>query len=234
MPATWNNALNSYVYPVDFRTFSRCDDFHGFFKLSLIGDRFSTIEFERRFQTMGPSNIESFFEVAYWKYYSQANRREQGTKRVVDHVTTNAISPDMLWGAIEGFIQSQTKNNLQRIRGALGIKSRVLALALTFPALASPSTLPMVDNQVARWVNKHLTPHNINRKHTLSPFILKRTSLQDDDFPNYLNWVAWCRETSDILSTITSTVWRPRDVEMAVFTAQRNNMPLNSLDGTSS
>ena len=54
-------------------------------------------------------------------------------------------------------------------------------------------------------------------------------SLQDDDFPNYLNWVNWCQEVAQVLTELTSKQWRARDVEMAVFTAQRNGMTLNVL-----
>jgi len=55
------------------------------------------------------------------------------------------------------------------------------------------------------------------------------TSLRDNDFTNYLHWIAWCRECAQELTDITETRWRARDVEMAVFTAQRDRTFLNVL-----
>jgi hypothetical protein len=95
---------------------------------------------------------------------------------------------------------------------------------LTFPALAYPEKFPMVDKQIAKWVNLNGANHNININFKLIP-----TSLRENDFDNYLNWVAWCREISATLIKRTTIKWRPRDVEMAVFTAHRNNLLLNPL-----
>ena len=87
----------------------------------------------------------------------------------------------------------------------------------------------MIDNQVADWVNSNASIHNVNRKNKLSLFKKRYTSLRDDDFPNYLNWVAWCQEIAQVLTKLTKEKWRPRDVEMAAFTAQRSGLTLNVL-----
>jgi hypothetical protein len=103
---------------------------------------------------------------------------------------------------------------------------------LTFPALACPEQIPMIDKQVANWVNLNDSEHSINKSKKLTKFKLNYTSLRENDFDNYLNWIKWCRETSDVLTRLTKDKWRPRDVEMAVFTAQRNNVLLNPLTRT--
>lgn len=53
----------------------------------------------------------------------------------------------------------------------------------------------------------------------------------DNDFQNYLNKVYWCKEVAKLPTNAmpNNIKWRVRDVEMAVFTALRNNLPLNVL-----
>jgi hypothetical protein len=134
-----------------------------------------------------------------------------------------------LWDAISKFVENQTIRNLRGIRTLLGIKTNVLAVPLTFPALTYPEEIPMIDKQVANWVNLQGPEHSENTNNTLSNFNLNYTSLRENDFDNYLNWIAWCKEISEILTRLTKEKWRARDVEMAVFTAQRNNLLLNPL-----
>jgi len=226
---TWTQALDAYSYPVMLNTYDRAQEFPGWFDLTIAGDRDSTIVFENRYQQSAPDNIEAFFEVVYWKYYSQANRRQGGTNRIVDSMLKRGVTSTGLWNAVQRFIRAQRRPTLKGIRDLLGITTNVLAVALTLPALASPKTIPIVDNNVARWVNRHGRDHNVNRHCKLTPFRMNYTSLQDNDFPNYLNWVAWCREVASVLTEGTGQEWRARDVEMAVFTAQRGGFELSVL-----
>ena len=43
------------------------------------------------------------------------------------------------------------------------------------------------------------------------------------------SWITWCRFTARKLSQRTESPWRARDVEMAVFTAQRRKLSLTPL-----
>ena len=229
MPDSWTRALDTYSYPVNLRDYERAHEFPGFLNMIIVGDRNSTITFENHYQETAPTNIAAFFEVVFWKLYSQKRIWQNSTTRIVDFVQEHRITPRQLWEVVHQFVESQTRENLKRIRKLLGIKTDVLAIALTLPALASPKTIPMIDNQVARWVNHNAADHNINRINKLTPFKMSYTSLRDNDFSNYLDWVAWCQEVAHILIKLTGEEWRARDVEMAVFTAQRKGMVLNVL-----
>jgi len=229
MSDSWTRALDAYSYPVNLRDYERAHEFPGFLNMIIVGDRNSTITFENHYQETAPTNIAAFFEVVFWKLYSQKRIWQNSTTRIVDFVQEHRITPRQLWEVVHQFVESQTRENLKRIRKLLGIKTDVLAIALTLPALASPKTIPMIDNQVARWVNHNAADHNINRINKLTPFKMSYTSLRDNDFSNYLDWVAWCQEVAHILIKLTGEEWRARDVEMAVFTAQRKGMVLNVL-----
>ncbi len=229
MPDSWTRALDAYSYPVNLRDYERAHEFPGFLNMIIVGDRNSTITFENHYQKTAPTNIVAFFEVVFWKLYSQKSRCQKGTTRIVDFVQEYRITPRQLWDVVHQFVESQTRENLKRIRKLLGIKTDVLAIPLTLPALASPKTIPMIDNQVARWVNHNAAVHNVNRINKITLFKMNYPSLRDNDFSNYLNWVAWCQEVAHVLIKLTGEEWRARDVEMAVFTAQREGMVLNVL-----
>jgi hypothetical protein len=231
MPDSWTRALNLYCYPVDLCGYHRRHEFPGFFEILIAGDRSSTIAFENRFRDSATNHITAFFEVVFWKLFSQPRIRQGSTDRIVSYILDHNIQAGDLWDAVGGFIENQTIGNMRKIRKLLGIRANVLATTLTFPALACPDKIPMIDKQVANWVNLNGTEHSINTCNHLTNFILNFTSLRDNDFDNYLNWIEWCREISVMITKLTHDNWRARDVEMAVFTAQRNNLMLNPLIG---
>jgi hypothetical protein len=227
MPDSWTRALNLYCYPVDLGGYQRRNEFPGFFEILISGDRNSTIAFENHFRENAPNNIAAYFEVVFWKLFSFPLVRQGSTNRIVDYVRNYDIKPNVLWDAVLQFIENQNIDNLKNIRKKLGIKARVLAITLTFPALACPEKIPMIDRQVARWVNLNSVNHSINTKKTLTNF--NNMIIMDNDFNSYLNLIEWCKEIAEVLTSLSKQQWRARDVEMAVFTAQRNNLPLNPL-----
>lgn len=226
---SWIKALERYCYPVRLNCYESSDLFPNHFNTEIAGNRISTIGFENYFRENAQRSIEVYFEVVFWKLYSQKNARQRGTSRIVEHMLGNNVEPRLLYEAIRQFVEVSLKQNLQNIRNLLGIRTNVLAVALTFPAFLKPEKYPMVDNNIARWVNDHYAEHNRSKYARLTPFSLGYTSLRDNDFSNYTNWVGWCNEIAQILSEKTDICWRPRDVEMAVFTAKRENIELNVL-----
>ncbi len=114
----------------------------------------------------------------------------------------------------------------------LGFTSDRIAVAFTLPAFFNPSRYPMVDREVAGWVNANLGPHNVwgtgmPRPTPLAAFLMNRTSLAFNDFGAYCAWVSWCRAQAAALLVLQPLVgWTARDVEMAVFAQIRGNYPL--------
>lgn len=229
MPRTWITALNRYSYPVGLSDYKRADEFPGFFTRAIAGDRASTIEFEDYFRATSRHSVEPYFEVVFWVPCGQSKRFEGSVDRIVDHVTKEGIQAEELRGAIDQFVHDPTRDNLSSLRALLGIKTKVLTVALTFPAFVDPARYPMLDKKAADWITANYLPHNRNRTVRLTPFSLGYTSLRYNDFDNYLHWVGWCGETAEILTGKTDMKWRARDVEMAVFAAARLNLPLNPL-----
>lgn len=99
----------------------------------------------------------------------------------------------------------------------------VVATAATFPAFICPEKFPMVYTQIARWVREngdlHGYPGDIDQVPT--------AAIKETHWPFVISWIAWCRTVAGELSRGTGFSWRARDVEMAVFTAQRCGLELN-------
>jgi len=229
MPDTWIKALNAFAYRVNLRDYGKRSRLPGFFEMEISGDRDSTIKFEKHYSETAPNHLAAFYEVVFWKLYSQGGRSQIGTDRVVEFTESNGVTADQLWTAVVNFVKHQSLANLKNIRDLMGYDTNVLAVPLTLPALAHPQTMRMIDKQVAKWINRNVEVHNRHRTNRMTPFRMNYTSLRQNDFQNYLNWIEWCREVADVLRKHTGHVWRARDVEMAVFTAQRTNRDLHIL-----
>jgi hypothetical protein len=93
----------------------------------------------------------------------------------------------------------------------------------------------MIDTHVGDWINSNICHVPLQRFISID-FIVrngkrerKNTTITDSDFGAYLKWADWCREKAGILSNKVPIKfgWRARDVEMAVFTAQKQELQLN-------
>jgi len=229
MPQSWITALSRYKYPVSLLDYRRSGEFPGYFTRAIAGDRASTIEFEDYFRATSRHSVEPCFEVVFWVLCGQSKRFEGSVDRIADHVTKEGIQATKLRGAIDQFVHDATTDNLSSLRALLGIKTKVLTVALTFPTFVDPARYPMMDMKAADWITANHLAHSRNRTVRLTPFKFGYTSLHYNDFDNYLNWVAWCRDTAQILTDRTTMEWRARDVEMAVFAAARQGLSLNPL-----
>ena len=227
MPNTWTKALNSYRYQVDLGNYHRKADFPNYFSRKISGDRSSTIAFEDYFRARA-ANIQPWFEVVFWKMYSQKNHFQEQTDRIIRQIPRrSAEDPKILLAAINTFMQSLDARDFEKFTRILGYNSAVATVA-TFPAFLDPENFPMVDTRVAKWVNKHY-PH-FNGVDLAAPKLIpfafgttsKTTVLTMQDFPAYLKWISWTRFIAGVLSRKTGANWRARDVEMAVFTAWGN------------
>lgn len=234
MACTWAAALRGYLYPVNLTTYKNAASFPGFFRQIINGNRAATIAFENYFRQRAPEYLEVWYEIVFWKLYSVSAFRQRGTREIIGNVQRTGTMARSLWNAVNQFVSHPSVSNLAGIRTQLGMPTPVMAVPLTFVAFANPETFPMIDKpKVAKWVNNNAVPHSANRIHKLVPFRMGCTSLQVNDFNSYLAWVEWCREVACVLSqappTGTGDKWRARDVEMAVFTAQRNGLSLSIL-----
>jgi hypothetical protein len=231
MPNTWQEALLSYRYPVDLRSFSDAHQFPGWFYFDLgNGDRSQTIEFELHFRKHAQKALEPWLEVVYWKLYSQLACRDRITRQVSSHFRQGEGNlAKSLWQACNKYICNKYKEppkraNFDSFRRLFGFSSQGIAVVATFPAFINPASCPMVDTRIAKWVGNCMTAHNeadrIGPQLIRPPFCdSNRTVLTMADYEFMQHWNRWCVYTAQKLTKLTPINWRARDVEMAVFYA---------------
>jgi hypothetical protein len=233
----WHEALNRYRYPVNLKTFSGRIRFGpNWFKWSTeTGDRTETTQFEQHFCEHAASSLEAWYEVVFWKMASQGGRADIQTERTIVRIAEEMTSASRLWLDCAAYIQSETIESFSRFQHLL-VKSGSLAVAFTFPAFCCPNRFPMVDTRVARYIAseglQHGFPSTPEIERTLKRYRTTKAGgvLTLSDWPFVEAWVEWCRKKAEGLSAQGDFVWRPRDVEMAVFNAwgerqERKNWP---------
>jgi hypothetical protein len=224
MPINWESALSAYQYPFNLNHYVNAATYPGYFTENGVGDRTATIRFEDRFRQLAATHIEVWLEVVFWKMYSQANRRTSCVQRIAEHFRQHNVKPQQLVSACEQYIRDDSRDNLRNISSLMGFTSGSIAIAATFPAFLSPELFPMVDTRIAKWVGHAMDSHN--KENPRSPQLVRPAFLDNNDTVltqrdiNFVkSWTRWCRYKAEKLNAKTAICWRPRDVEMAVFTA---------------
>ena len=185
-----------------------------------IGNRHQTIELETRFRENAPYHLEAWAEVVFWKLYTtRAPARDDQARRLLDSLAP----PGELWEACTNYITNPNREAFSVFRNKL-FRHPVVATAATFPAFIRPELFPMVDRQVTNWARSNGFRHRyaeVGGPNLVSVPALGPSVLQELHWAFIESWMAWCQFTARILSQRTGWAWRARDVEMAIFTAQR-------------
>ncbi len=227
---TWEAALDAYCYPVDLTDFEGRDEYPGWFQLAdspLEGDRTETAAFEKRFRENAEHDLGVWYEVVFWKMYSQSQRRNPRTQEVIDRFRRDGTTAGELWDLCMEYIVSPSRDSFIRFKSKIHEPtSPMVATAATFPAFICPTRFPMIDRHVVRWARKH--GHEHNGAHDIS---IARTWKNDDVriqmWPFVQSWIEWCRYTAELLTGCSKREWTAREVEMTVFTADLKGLNLS-------
>ena len=226
---TWATALAEYRYPVDLAQFTGAGAYPSWFDLNTeSGNRLKTMEFEARFRELAQHHLGAWGEVVFWKLYTMPLVKMGTTQKVLDV----GVHPDELWSACLDYIEEGSRKSFSTFRSKLFV-APVVATAATFPAFICPERFPMVDRQITKWAleNRHRHGYSGSGGPDLEqvPALKPGQVLTESHWPFIESWIAWCRFTARELNRRTGCAWRARDVEMAVFTAQKANLRLTPL-----
>ncbi len=222
--SSWKLALDAYRYGVDLRRFSRASEYPGWFDLNIDpGDPLQTMGFETRFREQARHHLRAWGEVVFWKLYGMPPARNSTTERVL----ASGVTPMTLWSSCMDYMTNPNLESFKAFRNKLFGDG--VATAATFPAFIRPDQFPMVDTQITRWARKNSRVHRYSAVGgpdlECVPELQPGTVLTESDWRFIDSWIAWCRFTAWKLSQRTGREWRARDVEMAVFSAQRSHGP---------
>ena len=235
MPASWERALSKYSYPVNLADFADAAKYPGWFECDTgAGGLTETTAFENRFRKLAPNHVEAWYEVVFWKMASQG-RRDVITRNAIEKIMASGVTTGELWSLCRAYTKRQDVEAFRRLREKL-VASRSIAVAATFPAFLDPGNFPMVDRLIANWVRKNRASHSYAQSGVVLSrppmFTPNKTVLTEGDWGFVQSWINWCRHTRDILNKrckFTKRDWTARQVEMAVFTAQRDGLTLKPL-----
>jgi hypothetical protein len=235
---SWHQAFTNYHYAVDLTRCAAREHYPGWFNCDLrSGNSEQTIRFEDHFRKHGKYHIEVWYEVVFWKMFTQGRggRGNFQVKKLIEHVNANRVSSGDLWSACYEYTRSETRETFGKLSKRLGFSAgNGIAITATFPAFMEPNRFPMVDTRVAKWVSACASRYNSAEPTgpQLVPPVYPgngRTVVTMADWPFVSAWTQWCRHAACKLNAATCLVkadkadaalnWRARDVEMAVFWA---------------
>ena len=220
----WERALDAYRYPVDLTRYRDAHEHRGWFDLKIDpGDVPQMFNFETRFRAKAQDHLEAWGEVVFWKLYS--GRRGHATRRAGALLGSGTVAAD-LWSSCVDYIADPNLDSFRAFRSKL-FTQPVVATAATFPAFVCPEKFPMVDTQITRWAREHGGAHGYaaigGPDLECVPSLRRGAVLRESHWAFVESWIAWCRFTAAILAQRSERGWRARDVEMAVFSAQRSH-----------
>lgn len=232
MCKTWFLAYTKYDWTVDLSTYAEATEHSGYFDQVITLQ--NVVDFENKFkQSIEVS--QSFVvagEVCYWKNYGSYQSRNRITKRLLDF-----LSMDNHW---QNFVQALRRlyknpdcDNFLSFRKTCN-QPKGFATPLTFLSFYNPAEYPMVDKNIAYWWLRNRGEYGYDNS---PPFSQRgdgwiQTYTKSHDRQNWNAYVEWARFCQDYSSRITESCGlasRARDVEMAVWEAQKKEISLNQL-----
>ena len=220
-------ALDSYSYPVDLAGFPGAPAPGNWFQLNIApGDPLQTTGFETRFREQARHHIEAWAEVVFWKLCAMPG---VAAGQAAALLGAGAPPADLWWSCLD-YVENPNLESFRAFRSKL-FEAPVVATAATFPAFICPERFPMVDKQVTRWALENGSSHRCSGVGGPDLKCVPDLAgvLLESHWPFVESWIAWCRFTAWKLGQCSGRRWRARDVEMAVFTAKKNGLPLAPL-----
>jgi len=217
---------------VNLNLFKKAKKYPGYFNRVITPA--NVIEFENAFRkTISETGLfEVAGEVCFWKNYSNFQSRNRITLKLLTHlqIPMNWIS---FTQTIERLSNQSSYNNFITFRDTCN-QPRGFATPLTFLAFYNPTEYPMVDKHIAYWWVENKAHYGYES----SPIFSQRgdgwvqtytTSQNKQNWVAYISWTEFCRDYARRVTKKCKENWRARDVEMAVWEAQKHNISLNVL-----
>jgi hypothetical protein len=224
---SWEKARSKYDWTVDLKNFRYKTDYIGHFEEVI--DKDNTLSFENKFRLSLNSEQESgvIGEVCYWKNYGSHLSREKLTNNLLKLLAEKNNWIEFKNRLLE-LASKPTYHNIEFFRMACG-QPNGFATPVTFLSFYNPTLYPMVDKIIGKWWNRNKS----NYWKTSASNFLQRSDgwigLNEQNWNTYLEWTNFCREYSNLLSLKSGRQWRARDVEIAVWEAEKRDLTLNTL-----
>ncbi|MCW3982536.1 MAG: hypothetical protein NWE96_00910 [Candidatus Bathyarchaeota archaeon] len=223
---SWSKSREKYDWTVDLSNYPLRDAYKDFFN-QLITNK-NTSEFEEKFRSSLNTNTFAVTgEVCYWKNYGSHTSRDKLTNSLL-----KLLEDKNNWNEFKSRLiqlsSNPTYKNIEHFRIACG-QPNGFATPVTFLSFYNPTLFPMVDKIIGKWWNRNKS----NYWKTSASSFLQRSDgwlgLNEQNWNTYLEWTNFCRKYSSLLSLKSGMQWRARDVEIAVWEAEKRDFKLDRL-----
>jgi hypothetical protein len=226
MVNNWIKAYKSYNWTVDLSKFQDAKKYQKAFNSVITPQKLIEFETSFRMQINSPDNF-SFVragEVCFWKNYGAFQTRNTITGKLL-----NYLSIRRQWDQFSLAIQSLSKDPKYEKFLELATACNQpygFATPITFLAFYQPTDFPMVDRHIADWWNNNSDTFGYKKQLKFN-YPAGTITKSENNWYAYIYWTIFCNDIAKIMSTKYQILWRPRDVEMAVWQAQKNKIALD-------
>lgn len=220
----WMASWGAYKWTVNLSKYAAA--YSGYFVDTISAKNVTCFEsrFREAVDSRGPYQIAG--EVCYWKNAGNHLSRDRITSALLDH-----LSDKPKWNAfcvaVRQVCASPSLDAFRRVQEVTG-QSDGFATPLTFVSFYNPASFPMVDKHIACWWAANRDRFGLAEK---PAFVQRKDGWIDvtsqakaeQNWNAYMAWTGFCRDYAHRLGD-----WRARDVEMAVWMAQKDgtNLPV--------
>ena len=221
----WIKAYKSYNWNVDLSKFQDASKYQNAFNSVITPQKLINFETSFRVQINSSDNF-SFVragEVCFWKNYGAFQNRDAITEKLLKYLSLREH-----WDKFSLTIQNLSKN--PKFENFLYLSTACnqpygFATPITFLAFYQPTDFPMVDRHIADWWNNNSDIFGY-KKDLIFNCPNGTISKSEKNWDAYIYWTIFCNEIAKIMTNKYKIPWRPRDVEMAVWQAQKYKITL--------
>ncbi|MFQ5872084.1 MAG: hypothetical protein ACE5IB_08000 [Candidatus Geothermarchaeales archaeon] len=225
---SWRKAHERYRWTVNLSRFKESERYEGYFDRTITARDVTLFEDEFRDAVESGASYVLAGEVCYWRNHSNPNPHNL-TRNLLNHLKSESnwakfrhslgtLATNPTYHHFEGIIEAC------RQTGGFGTP-------LTFLAFYEPERYPMVDKHIVDWWAEHRKEFGYGdepkfsqrRDGSIQPHTREQ---RKQNWRAYLAWARFCVEYSQKLGESCGLHWRARDVEMAVWMAQKGGMSL--------
>lgn len=227
MCKSWVNASEKYSWRVDLGRFERAADYPGYFNRVIRPA--NVVAFESAFRTAvnEAGSFEIAGEVCFWKNYGAFQARNKVTQKLLTYLAERA-NWDRFVRAVKQVSANPSSDSLVALQSACSQPSG-FATPITFLAFHKPTEYPMVDKHIANWWRVHKAKYGFGD----SPKFSQRNDgwirASKQSWNAHIAWKRFCCDYAVRMTKNCGLNWRARDVEMAVWEAQKGGVSLNAL-----
>ena len=223
----WIKAYRMYSYTVDLSEFKNAVRYPGYFNRTIKPN--NLMEFENKFRkTINESgSFEVAGEVCFWKVYRFSENRDNITQRLLDYLSSSTNWNDFI-RTIRKIAGNPSYENFIALKNACN-QPAGFAVPLTFLAFYKPIEYPMADKHIANWWAKNKIKFGYGPFPAFLQGIYGSILSCKQSWDAYVAWKTFCNDYARRISENCGLSWRARDIEMAVWEAQRNYISLEVL-----